>query len=75
MSLVQSRQHKVYKTKWSLSCQPTRLPVSHGTLVQERNLHHARHICQGDTPKISAHVTSCADILSRTVVSAEWDHP
>ena len=34
MALVWWRQHKVYKTKWSHSCQP----VSHDTLVQEGKL-------------------------------------
>ena len=44
MALVWSRQHKVYKTKQSHSCQPTWLPVSHDTLVQEGNhLSHTRH--------------------------------
>ena len=69
MALVQSRQHKVYKTKWSHSCQPRWLWVSLDTLVQEGNyLSHARHTWQGDTPKIFAHLT-------KTAVSAEWDHP
>ena len=45
------------------------LPASHDTLVQEGNyLSHSRHIWQGDTPKISAHMV-------RTTMSAEWDHP
>ena len=69
MALVQSRLHKVYKTKWSHSCQPRWLPVSHETLVQEGNyLSHTRHIWQRDTPKIPAHVT-------RTDTFAQWDHP
>ena len=68
MTLVWSRQHKVYKTKWSHSCQPRRLPDSYDTLVQEGNyLSQSRHNWQGDTPKISAHVT-------RVAVSAERDH-
>ena len=57
MTLVWSRQHKVYKTNWSHSCQPQWLPASHDTLAQEEKyLSHARHIQQRDTPRISAHV-------------------
>ena len=57
MALVQPKQHKVYKTKQSHSCQRRWLSVSHDTLVQEGNhLSHARYILQGDTHKISAHV-------------------
>ena len=41
---------------------------SHDSLFQDENyLNHARH-WQGDTPKISAHMT-------RTDISAEQDHP
>ena len=69
MTLVWSRQHKEYKTKWSHSCQPRWPPVSHDTLVQEGNyLSQSRHIWQGDTPKISSH-------MIRTAASPEWDHP
>ena len=69
IELVGSRQHKVYKTIWSHSCQPRGLPVRPDTLIQEGNyLSHARHIWQGDTPKISAHG-------NRTASSAEQDHP
>ena len=69
MALVWSRQHNIYKSKWNHSCQPRWRPVSHDILVQERNcLNQARHIWQGDTPKISAH-------MIRTAMSAEWDHP
>ena len=66
MALVQSREPKVHKMKWSHSCQPRWLSVSHDTLVQVGNyLSQSRHIWQGDTPKISAHV----------IRIAEWDHP
>ena len=69
MASVQSRQHKVYKTKWSHSCQPKWLSISHDTLVQEGNyLSQSRHIWQGNTPRVSAHVI-------RTATSAEQDHP
>ena len=69
MALGQSREHKAYKTKWSHSCQPRWLPVSHHTLLKEGNyLSQSRHIWQGDSPKISAH-------MIRTAMSAEWDHP
>ena len=69
MALVRSREHKVYKTKWNHSCQPRWLPVSQDTLVQEgTHLSHTRYVYQGGTPKISAHMT-------RTVTSAEQDHP
>ena len=33
IALVRSKQHKVYKTKWSHSCQPRGLPVRPDTLV------------------------------------------
>ena len=40
--------------------------ISHDTLVQEGNyLSHPRHIWQGDTPKIPAH-------MIKTSMSAEW---
>ena len=69
MALFQSRWLKVYKIKWSHSCQPRWLPVSHDTLGQEGiYLSQSRHIWQGDTPKISAH-------MGRTAMSAEQDHP
>ena len=69
MALVQSRWHELYKTKWSESCQHRWMPVSHDTLVQDRNhLSHTRHIWQGDTPEISARVI-------RTAISAALDHP
>ena len=57
MALVLSKEHKVYEIKWSHSCQPRWLPIIHDTLVQEGNyLSQSRHIWQGDSPKISAHV-------------------
>ena len=50
VALVCSRQYKIYKTKWSHSCQPGWLSVSHDPLVQERNyLSQSKHIWQGDT--------------------------
>ena len=69
VALVCSRQYKIYKTKWSHSCQPGWLSVSHDPLVQERNyLSQSKHIWQEDTPKISARVI-------RTARSAERDQP
>ena len=50
MALVWSREHNVYKTKWSHSCQLKWLSVNHYTLVQEENhLSQSKHIWQGDT--------------------------
>ena len=66
MALVQLRQHKVHKTKWSHLCQLKRLSVSHDTVVQEENyLSPSKHIWQVD---IFAHVV-------RADRSAELDNP
>ena len=66
VALVGSRSHKVYKTKQSHSQQLRWLPVSHDTLVQEKNyLSQSTHIWQGD---IAAHMV-------RAAMFAEWDHP
>ena len=63
-----SQNTRVFKTKWSHSCQPRQLPVRRDVLVQEGNyICHARHISQGDTPKISAH-------MIWTAMSAEQYH-
>ena len=55
--------------KRSHSCQPRWLPVHLDILVQEGNyLSQSRHVWQGDTFKMSAH-------MSKVAVSAEWHHP
>ena len=73
MALVRSRQRKVYTAKWSHSSQPRSLPVSQDTSVQEGNYQsHARHIWQGDTPGISAHVIGRAMCAEQEPYIGSW---
>lgn len=68
MVLFWTGEHEVHKTKWSHLCQQRQLSLALMVWFKKKTISHARHVWQGDTPKLPAHVT-------RTGTSAERDHP